>query len=129
MCWYVCIGFVDFMFKDKTLLEYTNLLSPKKYEKNDKIILKYFSITKKLFCVICGEYRKFKNPKILYMFEKTLFLSFICNKSKIDDQKISLRKRINWDIKNSYFNQKYVIKIRIWLKKAKAKNLDWKNID
>ena len=78
MCWYVCIGFVDFMFKDKTLLEYTNLLSPKKYEKNHKIILKYFSITKKLFCVICGEYRKFKNPKILYMFEKThyFFLLF-----------------------------------------------------
>ena len=79
-----------------------------------------------MFCVICGEYRKFKNHKILYMFKKTLFLSFICNKCKNDDQKISLRKRINWDIKNSYFNQKYVIKIRIWLKKAKAKNLDWK---
>ena len=57
------------------------------------------------------------------------YYTFICNKSKNDDQKISLRKRINWDIKNSYFNQKYVIKIRIWLKKAKAKNLDWKNID
>ena len=30
------------MLKDKSLLDYTNLFSPKKYEKNDEIILKYF---------------------------------------------------------------------------------------
>ena len=39
---YFCIGFVDFMLKDKSLLEYTNLFSPHDYEKNDKIILKPF---------------------------------------------------------------------------------------
>ena len=39
---YVCIGFIDFMVKGKTLLDYTNLFSPNIYEKNDKIILKYF---------------------------------------------------------------------------------------
>ena len=42
MCRYFCIGFIDFMLKGKSLLEYTNLFSPDDYEKNDKIILKYF---------------------------------------------------------------------------------------
>ena len=42
MCRYFCIGFIDFMLKGKSLLEYTNLFSPNDYEKNDKIILKYF---------------------------------------------------------------------------------------
>ena len=42
MCRYFCIGFIDFMLKSKSLLEYTNLFSPNDYEKNDKIILKYF---------------------------------------------------------------------------------------
>ena len=28
MCGYFCIGFIDFMLKDKSLLEYTNLFSP-----------------------------------------------------------------------------------------------------
>ena len=42
MCGYFCIGFIDFMLKDKRLLDYTTLFPPNKYEKNDKIILKYF---------------------------------------------------------------------------------------
>ena len=42
MCGYFCIGFIDFMLKGKSLLDYTNLLSPNDYEKNDKTILKYF---------------------------------------------------------------------------------------
>ena len=41
MCGYFCIGLVDFMLKDKSLLEYTNLFSPNEYKKNDKEILKY----------------------------------------------------------------------------------------
>ena len=36
---YFCIGFLDFMLKGKSLLDYTNLFSPIDYEKNDKIIL------------------------------------------------------------------------------------------
>ena len=40
MCGYFCIEFIDFMLKDKRLLEYTNLFSPNDYEKNNKIILK-----------------------------------------------------------------------------------------
>ena len=42
MCGYFCIGFIDFMLKGKSLLDYSNLFSPSDYEKNDKIILKYF---------------------------------------------------------------------------------------
>ena len=42
MCGYFCIGFIGFMFKGKTLLDYKNLFSRNEYEKNDKIILKYF---------------------------------------------------------------------------------------
>ena len=43
MCRYFCIGigFIDFMLKGKSLLDYTNLFSPNEYKKNDKIILKY----------------------------------------------------------------------------------------
>ena len=42
MCGYFCIRFIDFMLKGKSLFDYTNLFSPNHYEKNDKIILKYF---------------------------------------------------------------------------------------
>ena len=42
MCQYVCIGFIDFILKGKSLLEYTTFFSSNDYEKNDKIILKYF---------------------------------------------------------------------------------------
>ena len=37
-----CVGFIDFMLKGKSLLNYTNLFSPNYYEKNDEIMLKYF---------------------------------------------------------------------------------------
>ena len=42
ICGYFCIVFIGFMLKGKRLLDYTNLFSPNEYEKNDKIILKYF---------------------------------------------------------------------------------------
>ena len=42
ICGYFCIRFIDFMVKSKSLLNYKNLYSPNEYEKNDKIILKYF---------------------------------------------------------------------------------------
>ena len=39
---YFHIGFIDFMLKGKYLSEYSNLFYPNDYEKNDKIVLKYF---------------------------------------------------------------------------------------
>ena len=42
MCGYFCIGFIDFMFKGRSLTDYTNLFSPNNFKKNDDIILNYF---------------------------------------------------------------------------------------
>ena len=45
MCGYFSIGFIDFRFAGKTLTEYTNLLSPNNFKKNDDITLNYFMST------------------------------------------------------------------------------------
>ena len=42
MCRYFCIGFINFMFKGKTLTEFTNLFSLSNFKKNYDMILKYF---------------------------------------------------------------------------------------
>ena len=42
MCGCFCIGFINFMLKVKSMLDYTNLFSPNDYDKNDKVILKDF---------------------------------------------------------------------------------------
>ena len=42
MCRYFRNEFIDLMLKDKSFLDYKNLFSPTKYEKNDKITLEYF---------------------------------------------------------------------------------------
>ena len=39
---FYCISFIEYMLTGKTLLDYTNLLSPNGYKKNDKVIYKYF---------------------------------------------------------------------------------------
>ena len=46
---YFFIGFIDFVLKGKRLLDDTNVFFPKKYERNHKIVLKYFQYLKKLF--------------------------------------------------------------------------------
>ena len=40
---YFCIAFISFMFKEKTLTEYTNLFSPDDFKRNDDTILNYFT--------------------------------------------------------------------------------------
>ena len=42
---------------------------------------------KKLYCVICGKYRKSEKRKISHLLEKTLVLSVICSKCKNEDEK------------------------------------------
>ena len=42
MCGNICIGFIDFMLKNKILNDFTNLFSPNSFKKNDDIILNYF---------------------------------------------------------------------------------------
>ena len=43
---------------------------------------------KKLYCVVCGKYRKFEKPKISYLLEKALVFSIICSKCKNEDEKL-----------------------------------------
>ena len=43
---------------------------------------------KKLYCIICGKYRKLEKPKLSYLLEKTLLLSIICSKCKNEDEKL-----------------------------------------
>ena len=42
MCGYFCIGFIGFMLVNKKLTEFTSLLSPYDFERNDSIIWRYF---------------------------------------------------------------------------------------
>ena len=42
MCRYFCIAFIDFMFKGKSLTDYTNLSSLNDFKENDDTILKFF---------------------------------------------------------------------------------------
>ena len=41
MSGFCCIAFIGYMITGKTLLDYTNLLFPNDYQKNEKIIYKY----------------------------------------------------------------------------------------
>ena len=54
---------------------------------------KIFSVTKKVkikkvSCIIYGNYKKFKNPKILQIFEKTLVVSIVYIRCDDEDEKI-----------------------------------------
>ena len=42
MCGYFCIEFINYMFKGKTLLDYTNLFSTNDFKKNDQVITRIF---------------------------------------------------------------------------------------
>ena len=42
MCGYFCIGFIDYMFKGKSVTDYNNFFSPNNFKKKDDIILNYF---------------------------------------------------------------------------------------
>ena len=43
---------------------------------------------KKLYCIICGQYRIFEKPKISNLLEKILVLSIIRNKCQNQDEKL-----------------------------------------
>ena len=66
----------------------------------------------KLCCIICGKYRKFKNPKI-YILEKTLVLLIICSKCKNEDEKIYQEEESIEILKILG-----LITLKIWLKKT-----------
>ena len=58
---YFCIGCIDFLLKVRM---------------------------RKIYCTKCKKYKEFKKPKISYFFDKTFFLSSICNKCRSEDEKI-----------------------------------------
>ena len=73
MCGCICIGFIGFMWKGRSLLEYTNSFSPNEYKKNDKIILTYFQENlNKLKCIIMFaiNIENLKKTKMSYIFLK-----------------------------------------------------------
>ena len=41
MCGYFCIGFINLMFNGNSLTDFTKLLAPNDFKKNDDIILNY----------------------------------------------------------------------------------------
>ena len=72
MCGYFCIGFINFMLKGKSLLEYTSLFSSNEHKKNDKIILKYFLQNPnklKYTPMFAINLKKIKKTKISYIFK------------------------------------------------------------
>ena len=68
---------------------------------------------KKIYCVICGKYRKFKKPKISYFLEKKLVFSIICSKCRNEDEKIFKEKELIEILKILG-----LITFKIWLKKT-----------
>ena len=40
----------------------------------------------KIYCIKCDKYKKLKNPKIQYIFDKTLVLSIICDRCGSNDE-------------------------------------------
>ena len=40
---YFCIGFIDFMLAGKKLTDFTSFFSPHDFDKNDHVILSYFT--------------------------------------------------------------------------------------
>ena len=46
MCGYCCIGFIDFVLAGKKLTDFTGLLSPHDFEKNDSTVLSCFKVNK-----------------------------------------------------------------------------------
>ena len=42
MCGYFCIGFIYFMFRGKSLTNFTNIFSTRSFEHNDEVNLNYF---------------------------------------------------------------------------------------
>ena len=42
LCEFYCIACKEYMIAGKALLDHRNLFSPKNYQKNDKIVCKYF---------------------------------------------------------------------------------------
>ena len=81
MCGFFCIGFIDFMLKSRSLLEYTNLFSSNECEKNEKIIItdkkKYDKNDKKSFVLFVINVENLKTLKYHIFLKDIRFLLFV----------------------------------------------------
>ena len=79
VCGYFCLGFIDFMLKGKSLLDYITFFFfswlLEEWE-NNTTNFSIRKIMKDLYCGICGKYRKFKNPKTSYILEKNIIFFY-----------------------------------------------------
>ena len=69
------------MFKGKSLLDYKKLFSSNDYEKNDKVILKYFRSLKRFILLFVVSIKNLENLK-------HHISSIICSKCKNKDEKL-----------------------------------------
>ena len=76
---------------------------------------------KQIYFIKCKKYRKFKKPKISYIFDKTLVCSIICD--NCDKNELRYQKFLINNVKEYQIN---IYLIQKWLKKTLNKNLDWK---
>ena len=120
------------MLKRKSLLDYTNLFFPNEYENNDKIILKHFQELKRLrwknyiaWFVVSIE--NFKNLKYHTSYKKQQFFLLLAVIARIKKKNQLKNIQTNWK-KNSWFNWKYIITLKIWLKKT-SQEFRFKDID
>ena len=55
---------------------------------------------KKIYCVICGQYKKIEKPKLSYLLEKKLVLSISCSQCKKEG-------------KNLFKEEEYIVILKI----------------
>ena len=80
MCGVFCIGFIDFMLKSRSLLEYTNLFPSNECEKNEKIIIidkKNDKNDKKSFVLFVINVENLKTLKYHIFLKDIRFLLFV----------------------------------------------------
>ena len=83
---------------------------------------------KKLYCVNCSKYRKFKKPKTSCIFKNPLLLFITCSKCKCEDaKKYKEQKLLN--LKNSQFYRKNITPLKRWFKKNLSQECRLENID
>ena len=89
MCWFSCIAFIKYMIAGKTLPDFTTLFWPNDYQKNNKIIYKYFkkdtwnkilSFRRNVICKKCkkrNNLKSEKHKKCVNCFEHFIFISTV----------------------------------------------------
>ena len=119
----------NFTLKEKSLLDYANLVSPIEYEKNGKIKIPSISrkvIMRKTYSIICGNLKKSKTLQY-HTFSKNISSFYYIQwmwQCGNEDEKIFKEEESIQVLKILVLIEKYISTLKIWLKRW-AKNLDW----